>query len=166
MSEHALFPTVKKSAIISADGVYRYELRRIWGAAPICGWIMLNPSMADADVDDPTIRRCVGFAKAWGYGGIVVRNLYALRATDPKELWKHRSPAGTDNDSYLLDAVDDPVTVCAWGAHGRRGDAVINALSDAGAALYHLGLTKAGKPRHPLYLRADLSLTPFGGGNG
>lgn len=151
-----------RSAVISDCGTYRYELHRQWSTLPRVGWIMCNPSTADAEIDDPTIRRCIGFAKAWGYGGIVVRNLYALRAADPKELWKPEvRPAGPDNDSYLLDAVDDPVTVCAWGVNGRRGDAVINALSDAGVALHYLEMTRAGKPKHPLYLRGDLKPTPF-----
>lgn len=158
-------PEMLRDAVISECGTYRYELIRRWDASlPRVGWIMLNPSTADASVDDPTIRRCIGFAKSWGYGGIVVRNLYALRATDPRELWKHPSPTGPDNDTYLMESVDEPITVCAWGANGRRGDAVINALSDAGAALHHLGLTKAGVPKHPLYLKSDLRPVPLGGG--
>lgn len=162
-----LVDEILRRAVLSDCGTYRYELIRRWDVTlPRVGWIMLNPSTADAEQDDPTIRRCIGFAKSWGYGGIVVRNLYALRATDPRALWNHPSPVGPDNDSYLLDAVDDLVTVCAWGAHGRRGDAVINALSDAGAALYHLGLTKAGKPRHPLYLKGDLTPIRLSGGEG
>lgn len=156
-----------RSAVISSCGAYRYELTRRWDVTlPRVGWIMLNPSTADAEQDDPTIRRCIAFAKTWGYGGIVVRNLYALRATDPSELWKHPRPTGPDNDSHLLDSVDDPITVCAWGVHGKRGNTVINALSDAGAALHYLELTKAGVPKHPLYLRGDLKPVPFSGGDG
>jgi hypothetical protein len=154
-----------RDAVLSDCGTYRYELSRRWDVTRgRVGFIMLNPSTADGQQDDPTIRRCIGFAKAWGYGWLVVRNLYALRATDPKELWKHPAPVGPDNDGYLLDSVNDPVTVCAWGANGRRGDAVINALSDAGVALHYLELTRAGKPKHPLYLRADLTPAPFSGG--
>lgn len=157
---------ILRLATISECGTYRYELIRRWDVTlPRVGWIMCNPSTADGEQDDPTIRRCIGFAKAWGYGAIMVRNLYALRATDPRELWRHPCPAGPDNDSYLLEAVDEPITVCAWGVNGRRGDAVINALSDAGAALHYLELTKAGIPKHPLYLRGDLRPIPFAGGD-
>jgi hypothetical protein len=154
-----------RDALISECGTYRYKLWRRWDVTkPRVGWIMCNPSTADAEQDDPTIRRCIGFAKAWGFGGIAVCNLYALRATDPRELWRHPAPVGPDNDSYLLDSVDDPVTVCAWGVNGRRGDAVIKALSRAGAALHYLEMTKAGIPKHPLYLRGDLTPIPFAGG--
>jgi hypothetical protein len=156
---------VARSAVVSPCGTYRYELRRVWAAGPLCGWIMLNPSTADAEQDDPTIRRCMGFARAWGYAGIVVRNLYALRATDPRELATHPQPWGPDNDTHLMNAVDDPITVCAWGSRGERGDTVINALADAGANLHHLGLTRAGKPRHPLYRPASVTPTPFARGS-
>lgn len=159
-----LFGTSASSAVLSPCGTYRYELRRTWGQGHPCGWIMLNPSTADAEADDPTIRRCVGFARAWGYAGIVVRNLYALRATDPRVLWSHPDPVGEDNDSFLLDAADEDITVCAWGAEGRRGNAVINALADAGVPLHYLALTRAGMPRHPLYLRSGLSPIPFARG--
>lgn len=150
-----------RSAVLDPDGTYRYELRRVWAAGPLCGWIMLNPSTADAEQDDPTIRRCMGFARSWGYAGIVVRNLYALRATEPRDLITHPRPVGWDNDAYLMNAVDDPITVCAWGSRGDRGDTVINALADAGANLHYLALTRAGKPRHPLYLPSALTPTPF-----
>jgi hypothetical protein len=153
---------VVRAAVLSPCGGYRYELRRMWSDGPVCGWIMLNPSTADAERDDPTIRRCMGFARSWGFTGIVVRNLYALRATDSRELRAHRCPVGEDNDVYLMDSTADAITVCAWGAHGDRGDAVLNALADAGANLHYLALTQAGKPRHPLYLPADLTPIPFG----
>jgi hypothetical protein len=148
---------VESSARLSADGVYRYELRRIWEPSwQTVGWIMLNPSTADASIDDPTIRRCVGFARAWGYGGIVVRNLFALRATDPRSLRHHADPIGPENDHCLRDGVEhDGITICAWGAHGvlrDRGERIREAFTESGAVLYHLGLTKAGAPRHPLYL--------------
>ena len=75
-----------KSAVLSPCWTYRYELTRRWSSRPLVGWVMLNPSTADAEADDPTVRRCVRFANAWGYGGLVIRNLFALRATDPSEL--------------------------------------------------------------------------------
>lgn len=103
----------------------------------------------------------MGFARSWGYAGIVVRNLYALRATDPRELATHPNPGGPDNDAHLMASAGDPITVCAWGARGERGDTIIRALADAGANLHHLGLTRAGKPRHPLYLPASVTPTAY-----
>lgn len=155
-----------RSAVISPDGIYRYELRRIWGdPTRLVGWIMLNPSTADADLDDPTIRRCVGFAREWGYGGIVVRNLFALRATDPAALKVHPDPVGPENDEWLLAAGQDALTICAWGAHGSlrgRGTGVRDLLTAGGAQLHHLGLTKDGSPRHPLYLPRTATPVPWG----
>jgi hypothetical protein len=148
---------VERSAWLSADGVYRYELRRTWDPTQEhVGWIMLNPSTADAHVDDPTIRRCIGFAKGWGYGGIVVRNIFALRATNPRALLGHPDPIGPDNQACLVDGITHAgITVCAWGAWGAlhdRGEQIRQAFTESGAVLYHLGLTKNGAPRHPLYL--------------
>lgn len=148
-------PPVRSDAVLSEDGTYRYSLRRWWAPTPLVRFIMLNPSTADATVDDPTIRRCMGFARAWGYGGIVVHNLYALRATDPGALLAHPDPIGPDNDEHLRRGASAALTVCAWGAHpmaGRRADEVIGLLLGLGDAPHHLGLTKAGAPRHPLYL--------------
>lgn len=146
-----------RTAQLSADGIYRYELRRTWGdPREVVGWIMLNPSTADASQDDPTIRRCVGFARAWGYGGIVVRNLFALRATDPSALRAHSDPVGIENDHWLLvGRSTDLLTICAWGVHGAlngRAKQVVRSLTSGGHHLYHLGLTKGGAPKHPLYL--------------
>lgn len=151
------------SAVISECGTYRYELRRTWDPQrPVVEWVMLNPSTADGVTDDPTIRRCVGFAYSWGYGGIVVRNLFALRATDPAELRDHTDPVGPENEAHLGQTPSDgALTVCAWGAHGglrNRGAAVRDLLAARGP-IYHLGLTKAGHPRHPLYLPASARAT-------
>lgn len=157
-----------KAAVLSADGAYRYELtRRLndrirYDDPPLLGWIMLNPSTADADVDDPTIRRCMGFAQTLGYGGIVVRNLYALRSTDPRELREHPDPVGPDNDAYLYRTMQEPLTVCAWGTlGGQRGRRVHARLLDSGAELACLGRTLHGHPKHPLYLRSDTPLEVF-----
>lgn len=155
---------IKGSAVLSSCGTYRYELHRTWDRAlGRVAWIMLNPSTADATVDDPTIRRCVGFARTWGYGGIVVRNLFALRATNPKGLRRVEDPIGPYNDAYLYSGADaDALTVCAWGAHGRyldRQAQVLELLRHR--PLHHLstGLTSGGSPKHPLYLRNDTALT-------
>lgn len=164
-------------AVISADGHYRYRLRRWWTEAPrFVRFIMLNPSIADATTDDPTIRRCVAFAQAWNYGGILVHNLYALRSTDPRVLGRHPDPWGPQNDLHLTggadpqDAVD--LTVCAWGANpmvelrrttvaATRACEVVDLLRLNGTVPHHIGLTKAGHPRHPLYVRGDTRPAPL-----
>jgi hypothetical protein len=158
---------MRKDARLSACGSYRYWLTREWdeGAWKL-PFIMLNPSTADAEIDDPTIRRCMGFAKALKFGGIHVLNLFALRSTDPTALKKHPDPVGPENNAHLdvlfnrarLDGV--PV-VAAWGAHGalsNRDKQVIALAGEHGLALSCLGKTKEGHPRHPLYLRADATL--------
>lgn len=153
---------VEKTAVISPCGAYRYRLTRRWADGPSLAWVMLNPSTADATVDDPTIRRVIGFSKAHGAGAAIVVNLYALRATDPAELDRHPDPVGPENDRYLEELVDDDDIdiVCAWGAHPaarRRIElGVLNLLS-----LSCLGTTKAGHPRHPLYVPSEQRLEPF-----
>lgn len=162
-------PAVVKGAKISDCGTYRYWLTRTWDdRRPVLGWVMLNPSTADTDVDDATIRRLAGtekrpgFARRWGYGGIIVRNLFALRATDPKALLTHPDPVGPENDDELaLAAFNEPVTMLAWGtnAPSARAAHVARLLwmrsQIHGTRLAVLGWTKAGAPGHPLYVRAD-----------
>lgn len=146
------------TAVFSPCRAYRYELRRVWDPSlPTVGWIMLNPSTATETVNDPTVRRCIGFTRDWGYGGLTVRNIFALRSTDPKALKGHPDPVGPDNDEHLARgaASEDAWTICAWGAHGSlngRDREVMDLLSESGAVVHHLGLTKLGAPRHPLYL--------------
>lgn len=159
---------VKKSARISSDGAYRYRLTRYWGPGPMLGFVMLNPSTADADVDDPTIRRCMAFARRENMGGITVANLYALRATDPKALKLVNDPAGIGNRDALAEIAgdakaNDTPLVCAWGAHGTILSTyqACDELRRHGARLVCLGKTKDGFPRHPLYVRGDAPLTPF-----
>lgn len=146
---------MKSGADISECGLYRYRLWRRWKRGDSVLWIMLNPSTADAEQDDPTIRRCISFAESWGCGGIEVVNLFALRATDPKELKAAEDPIGPQNDDILLSRAEAKhrYVIAAWGAHGKlfeREKQVVELL--AGMDLYCLGLTKAGYPRHPLYL--------------
>ncbi|MBN9356180.1 MAG: DUF1643 domain-containing protein [Herbaspirillum huttiense] len=157
------------SAIISDCGLYRYRLERDEGDALATRgpalFIMLNPSTADAAEDDPTIRRCRSFAKSWGCSGIVVANLYALRATDPRELWLHSDPVGPENDRHLQRlAIEHDLVVCAWGANARsdRVATVRDMFSDWGARLMCLGVTeRSGAPRHPLYVPSTQPLVEW-----
>lgn len=114
----------RRDAIISDDGEYRYRLSRTWNVdRPTAVFVMLNPSTADATNDDPTIRRCIGFANTWGYGSLVVGNLFALRTKEPEDLYDHPEPVGPANDEHLRAIVeDDPLVVASWGNHGGLHD--------------------------------------------
>jgi hypothetical protein len=155
------------NAIISACGQYRYTLSRDsenWATGAPAVFLMLNPSTADAMIDDPTIRRCRKFSDRWGMNGIVVVNLYALRSTDPAGLWEHKDPVGPANDAYLLHiAHSAKQVICAWGANARqdRVEQVVQVLRAAGAKMLCLGVTKQGMPKHPLYIRGDQPLTEW-----
>lgn len=156
------------SALISPCGTWRYQLVRTWDAdADLVCWVMLNPSTADAEQDDPTIRRCVGFSRAWGFSGMVVVNLYALRATNPADLIGHPDPVGPDNAEHLVSAAQRcALVLCAWGGHRmatRRARITTVLLGCAAAPRMCLGVTKAGAPRHPLYARRDAIRIPFAG---
>ena len=142
---------------------YRYTLCRRWGDGPYAMFVGLNPSTADETTDDPTIRRCIRFARDWGYDALCMTNLFAFRATDPKMMLSEPEPVGPENDEWLFALSSDAgIVIAAWGAHGghrHRDTAVLTMLHE----VHHLGLTKVGKPRHPLYLRADstpIRLTP------
>lgn len=151
-------------AIFDPTGAYRYLLWRSWDEfAPRLGFVMLNPSRADAVLDDPTIRRCVGFARSWNFGGLEVVNLFAYRTAQPIELRRVNDPIGTENDAYLtsLSQRVDQI-VLAWGNGGKlqnRDRSVLSLLSPA--PLCCLGTTRSGQPRHPLYLRRDVMPKPF-----
>lgn len=153
-------------AIISECGQYRYHLWRIWDdCLPVMVFVMQNPSTADAVNDDPTIRRCLGFARREGCGGISVRNVFALRATNERELLAHRDPVGPDNEQHLLSARNCSLLtklVVAWGTRfgGKRLSRHYQAAEVALViqSPYCLGTTKAGDPRHPLFVRADAPL--------
>jgi len=149
------------------DGEYRYRLWRVWDEnLPTALFVMLNPSTADGSEDDPTIRRCVGFAKAWGCGRLDVVNLYAYRATDPDTLRTAINPIGRMNDHHVREAAyhADPI-VLAWGAgpfrDPERREEVMLALRRSGKRLHVLGYTKRGEPKHPLYLKGDLKPVPW-----
>lgn len=147
------------SAVLSSCGQYRYELWRRWAEGPHVLFIMLNPSTADAANDDATIRKCVAYAKRWGFGALCVGNLFAFRATDPKDMKSAADPIGPENDATLARLSSEAgVIVAAWGAHGthmNRDKAVMKMLPTINA----LHVTKDGSPGHPLYLKGDS--TPF-----
>lgn len=154
--------TVQRTARISEDEKYRYELSRVWNrSAPTQVWVMLNPSTADAELDDPTIRRCIGFSKRAGYGGITVLNLYALRATSPRDLLGHPDPEGPENISAwreVFEKMDIPTAVAAWGVPPKLRSS--QALSISAPIRWKcLGTTKDGHPRHPLYVRGGQPFT-------
>lgn len=140
-------------------GNYRYWLRRQWrDRGPGICWVMLNPSRADGTIDDPTIRRCIGFSQRWGYGHLVVVNLFAYRTPYPQDLLEVADPVGPENDRHLLAcARQADCVLLAW---GRCGDllgraVVVKEQLQAIAPCYSLGQTRSGQPRHPLYLRRE-----------
>jgi hypothetical protein len=139
-------------------------MARAWYAPPrVMAFVMLNPSTADAYADDPTIRRCIGFAVRDGYDEICVMNLFAGRATKPDALFRMSDPEGPENDQHwsALKA-SDAMIICAWGADKRaipQGEKFIAAMR--GRDLHCLGMSKDGHPRHPLYLKADTPVEPF-----
>jgi hypothetical protein len=156
-----------KTAIISTCGGFRYLLTRQLGAgAKLATFVMLNPSTADAERDDPTLRRCVAFSRLWGCGRLQVVNLFAFRATNPKCMKNAEDPVGPENAAYVKLAVEGasgPV-VCAWGVHGRYLDqdlAMLRWLAEVGAKPTALGITKDGHPKHPLYVPSGTALRPF-----
>lgn len=152
-------------ACFTDDMKYRYWLKRIWDPEkPMVLFIMLNPSTADAEHDDPTIKRCIGFAKAWGYGSIWVVNLFAFRATNPKYLWKEKDPKGKHNYCTIEGAVGKcDLVIAAWGAIDTHYDHIkeVCKIVTCKKDLHCISLTKDGKPAHPLYLARDLKPTVY-----
>lgn len=146
--------TLESSAVFSPCRTYRYSLWRRWGAQEqgYAMFIGLNPSTADEVENDPTVRRCIQFAKDWGYGALCMTNLFALRATDPVAMKAHQEPIGQETDAALVAlAKNAGVVVAAWGNHGSHlgRDLQVIALMPQ---LHCLKVTKAGQPWHPLYL--------------
>lgn len=150
-------------AVLSDCGKYRYRLGRDvsedGGVYPHAGyvlWIILNPSTADGSCDDNTIRRCIGYTRAWGYSQLLVGNLYAFRSTDPTRLWKSDDPYGPENRLHLCQmACEAALILVAWGQHAKREDAEpLAALLSGFADLWCLGVGGQNKPKHPLMLSA------------
>lgn len=174
---------MRRGAVISSDGLYRYSLTRIWGPLmdpdpKVMLFVMLNPSTADADIDDPTIRRCIAFARREGATALQVVNLFAYRATNPADLLKVADPVGPANNDYILYAADAATwVVCGWGAQPiaqgrarivteglRRRLATNPDIPNIGWSLRCLGTTASGAPRHPLYIKGAQPLEIYPGG--
>lgn len=163
--------TMESGAVFSKDPdkTYRYALWRdldpLWEKPPLVV-IGLNPSTADENQDDPTIRRCRGFAKRWGHAGLIMLNLYAVRSTDPKPVFQMGMYAavGPENNDVVIQVAKQVHeaggrVLAAWGAFHEAGGRALDVrlwLKGAGVPLYVLGFTKDGRPRHPLYMKADV----------
>lgn len=152
-----------RGAEIDITGIYRYSLWRIWDPnLPRVAFVMLNPSTADGKIDDRTIRRCIGFAMAWGFGALEVVNLFAYRATNPEKLKHCSDPIGPENDDYIKAAVKRANRIItAWGTKGvhyGRNKEVMQILASYSPQC--LEITKAGHPKHPLYVAG--SINPVG----
>lgn len=157
---------MNRTAIISECGAYRYRLDRRWAHDPCMLFVMLNPSTADAELDDPTIRKCMGFASRAGCGAIEVVNLYAYRATDPRALKAAGWPVGPKNHEHMAGAILDiihggGIVVAAWGANARgrpEASAMLAKAARTGIAVHALRILPDGTPAHPLML--PYSCTP------
>jgi hypothetical protein len=170
-----------KSALVSECGRYRYNLERCWCKEPgaddwsTVNLIMLNPSTADGRSDDPTIRKCIRFAKRWGYTDLVVTNLFAWRATEPEDLALAEDAIGPENDAHIASGIrGSDLVVCAWGAYlghrwarmnsryADRAEAMLDMVRQCRRVPHALALTRLGKqPGHPLFLRGDLEPRPI-----
>jgi hypothetical protein len=159
---------IDSSAVFDASGRYRYRLSRQWAkGGESVAFVMLNPSTADHEHNDPTIRRCIGLAQLWGFSALHVVNLFALRATEPATLRRARNPVGRQNNSYIEATVEEAnQIVLAWGNHGQlreRNSEVLDLLS--GYDLFCLGCNLSGQPKHPLYVPRNSSLFHFRNNN-
>lgn len=153
-------------AIYSPCEGYRYALTRVWdGAGKRALFVMLNPSTATEFQNDPTVERCERRARALGFGSFHVANIFAWRATDPRAMRAQTDPVGPENDRFIqAAAAEADQVICAWGSHGahlERGATVERLLRDTRRPLFHLGLTKAGAPKHPLYIGYDVQPVPW-----
>lgn len=147
-----LIEIIDKGAHFSQCRLYRYRLWRTWDASKLpLNVVGLNPSTADEATDDPTIRRCIQFAKDWGYGGLIMTNIFAFRATNPEVMKATIEPVGADNDQWLREsAAGAGLVLAAWGNHGghlKRGDFVRAMLGN----MRCFRVTSKGQPEHPLY---------------
>jgi hypothetical protein len=154
-------------ALFSRCRRWRYLLWRCWDPArPVANFLMLNPSTADEFKLDPSCTRARNYAERWGYGALVVTNIFGWRATDPKDMRSATDPVGRGNDAAIVKAAKEAeLVVCAWGNHGAhmgRSDSVIELLRKNRVRLHALRVNGAGHPAHPLYLPSSLMPTEFG----
>ena len=153
---------VERTALFSECRRYRYTLGRHWGGRRgYAMFIGLNPSTADEERDDPTVRRCIGYARDWGYSGLCMTNIFAFRATDPTVMLAEPDPVGVDNDYWLVESARRAaIVVAAWGVHGVHSErhAHVRRLLPS---LHYLRLTMEGYPGHPLYLPKTLVPTKW-----
>ena len=159
---------IHRAAVFSSCRLYRYTLERYWNTdLPRLLFVLLNPSTADAVHDDPTNRKGMGFARRWGFGSCVFVNLFAFRSPHPKVMKAAAKPVGPANDVHIVhQATAADRIVLAWGndgAHRGRDREVLELLGSLGKELWHLGLTKPGQPRHPLYPPYTTELQRWGG---
>ena len=156
---------MNRTAVLSPCGQFWYRLGRQWAPLPVLAFVMLNPSTADAEIDDATIRRCVKFAAADDFGGIDVVNLFAHRATKPEDLRRAGYPVGPENDRHIVEAVRGAGAVClAWGANVaglERPQIVLPMIRAQGIDPQCLRITRSGYPQHPLMLASSTRLMPF-----
>jgi hypothetical protein len=161
----APIPTQDNGAII--EGAYRYLLWRTWDTSlPRALWILLNPSVADERIDDPTLRRCKGFSASWRFGGLEMVNLFALRTPYPRDLYQAADPVGAANDRHIIAAAKRATCIIlAWGAHGgyqQRDQAVLAMVATHSTlAPCCLGVTQSNSPCHPLYVVRNALAIPF-----
>ena len=145
---------MNKDAVVSNNELYRYQLSRIWNSSlPMVMFICLNPSTADHNDDDPTILKCIKYAQNWVYGGLLMGNLFAYRATNPSDIKKVDDPVGPLNNHYLKLMSQQVIQiVCGWGNHGTflDMDDEVRCMFDK---LYALKRNVSGTPSHPLYLK-------------
>lgn len=160
-----LWPALS-GARFSPCGRYRYLLWRIWDEdRPPAVFVMLNPSTADEIDNDPTVERCQRRAKALGFGGLRVVNIFGLRSTDPQALYSDKDPIGPENDETILEAtIGAGIVICAWGTHGNflgRGLQVLSLFRRVGVMPYCLQLNADGTPTHPLYVGYEVLPQPM-----
>ncbi len=149
------------SCVFSPDRRYRYTLQRDWMfGSGLVNFLLLNPSSATEEKNDPTIERCERRARRWGYKGLVITNLFAYRATDPNEMKRQADPIGEDNDDHILaEACFADKVICGWGNHGafrNRYKSVVEMLVSADIKLYAFTITNQCQPKHPLYIDYDI----------
>jgi len=164
----SVIASTRSGAKFSRCRRWRYLLWRKWADGPVANFLMLNPSTADEVKLDPSCTRARLYAEHWGFGALIVTNLFGWRATDPDEMKAARDPVGSANDAAILSAArSSSLVVCAWGNHGahlERATKVIDLLRLKKVRLHALRLNGNGEPAHPLYLPGSLEPVPFQGG--